>query len=124
MEEPVADEVRGILDGHIVLDRALGARGRWPAIDVLQSLSRVMPAVTSETQREHANALRAHLAAYESKRDLVSLGAYKAGSDPALDAAIARMPAIEAFLRQRPETRCETDDTWLGLERALGAAQD
>ena len=119
MEEPVADEVRGILDGHIVLDRALGARGRWPAIDVLQSLSRVMPAVTSEAQREHANALRGHLAAYEEKRDLVSLGAYKAGSDPALDAAIARMPAIEAFLRQRPDTRSDVNASWQALESAL-----
>jgi len=119
MEEPVADEVRGILDGHIVLDRALGARGRWPAIDVLKSLSRVMPAVTSEAQRDQANALRGHLAAFEEKRDLVSLGAYKAGSDPALDAAIARMPAIEAFLRQRPEARVDVTQTWQALEAAL-----
>ena len=121
MEEPVADEVRGILDGHIVLDRALGARGRWPAIDVLESLSRVMPAITTEAQREDANALRAHLAAYEEKRDLVSLGAYKAGSDPALDAALARMPAIEAFLRQRPEARSGYEDTWRVLTAALAA---
>lgn len=119
MEEPVADEVRGILDGHIVLDRVLGARGRWPAIDVLKSLSRVMPAVTSEAQRDQANALRGHLAAFEEKRDLVSLGAYKAGSDPALDAAIARMPAIEAFLRQRPEARAEVTQTWQALGEAL-----
>ena len=115
----MADEVRGILDGHIVLDRALGARGRWPAIDVLKSLSRVMPAVTSEAQRDQANALRAHLAAFEEKRDLVSLGAYKAGSDPALDAAIARMPAIEAFLRQRPEARADVVETWHALGEAL-----
>ena len=121
MEEPVADEVRGILDGHIVLDRALGARGRWPAIDVLRSLSRVMPAITTEAQREDANALRTHLAAYEEKRDLVSLGAYKAGSDPALDAALARMPTIEAFLRQRPEAHSGYEDTWRALSAALAA---
>jgi len=100
MEEPVADEVRGILDGHVVLERELGARGRWPAIDVLQSLSRVMDAVTGDEHRAAARALREHLAVYEAKRDLVSLGAYKRGSDPRLDAAIAEIDAIEAFLRQ------------------------
>jgi type III secretion protein N (ATPase) len=119
MEEPIADEVRGILDGHIVLDRNLAVRGRYPAIDVLKSLSRVMPAVTSEAQRDQANTLRGHLAAFEEKRDLVSLGAYKAGSDPALDAAIARMPAIEAFLRQRPEARADVTETWQALGEAL-----
>lgn len=105
MEEPIADEVRGILDGHVVLDRELGARGRWPAIDVLRSLSRVMDAVTSEEHRELARRLRELLATYESKRDLIALGAYAKGSDARIDAAIARIDRIEGFLRQRRDER-------------------
>ncbi len=101
MEEPIADEVRGILDGHIVLDRALGERNRWPAIDVLASLSRVMPAVTSDEHRAAAGRVRELLATYERQRDLILLGAYKAGSDRRVDEAIARMDAIEGFLKQR-----------------------
>ncbi len=100
MDEPIADEVRGILDGHVVLDRALGARGRWPAIDPLHSLSRVMDPITTPEHREAAAKLRSLLALYESKRDLVMLGAYKKGSDARLDAALERISAIEAFLRQ------------------------
>jgi type III secretion protein N (ATPase) len=100
MEEPIADEVRGILDGHVVLDRRLAAEGRFPAIDVLQSVSRVMPSVADEGHRAAAARLRKLLAAWERHRDLIALGAYRAGADPDADAAIARMPAIEAFLRQ------------------------
>jgi type III secretion protein N (ATPase) len=119
MEEPVADEVRGILDGHIVLDRALGARGRWPAIDPLASLSRVMDAITPPTHREAAAKLRSHLALYESKRDLVTLGAYKPGSDPRLDAALARIDAIEAFLRQGKHEVSALDATLAQLARIV-----
>lgn len=100
MEEPIADEVRGILDGHLILDRKLGERGRWPAIDVLASLSRVMDHVTSEEHVAASRVMREHLAVYEAKRDLVSLGAYKKGSDPKLDAALRIIERIEAFLRQ------------------------
>ena len=117
MEEPIADEVRGILDGHVVLDRALVGRGRFPAIDVLASLSRVMGAVTGEAHQRAAAGLRAHLAVYEQKRDLVSLGAYKAGSDPRLDAALARIDAIEAFLRQGMRERTPLDDTLAALQK-------
>jgi type III secretion protein N (ATPase) len=111
MDEPVADEVRGILDGHVILDRELGARGRWPAIDILRSLSRVMDAVTAETHRAAAQKLREHLAIYEEKRDLVSLGAYKRGSDAKLDDALARIDAIEAFLKQGKLERSSLEDT-------------
>jgi type III secretion protein N (ATPase) len=102
LEEPIADEVRGILDGHVVLDRELAARGRWPAIDPLRSLSRVMDRVVGAEHREAARALREHLALYEAKRDLVLLGAYEPGRDRRLDEALARIDAIEAFLRQEP----------------------
>ena len=110
MEEPIADEVRGILDGHVILDRALGARGRWPAIDVLASLSRVMPMVTTDDHRAAAQELRGHLAIYEEKRDLVSLGAYKRGSDQKLDDALARIDHIENFLRQGMHEESTLDD--------------
>lgn len=100
MDEPIADEVRGILDGHIVMDRALAARGRYPAVDVTVSLSRVMDAVVAPEHRDAARRMRALVATYEAKRDLVTLGAYAKGSDKELDEALARMPRIEAFLRQ------------------------
>ncbi len=119
MEEPIADEARGILDGHIVLDRELGARGRWPAIDVLRSLSRVMPQVTSSDHRAKAAAARELLATYERQRDLILLGAYRAGSDRRVDEAIARIDAIEAFLRQPPGTSVPFDDTLAGLARLV-----
>ncbi|HEY0705256.1 MAG TPA: EscN/YscN/HrcN family type III secretion system ATPase, partial [Polyangia bacterium] len=112
MEEPIADEVRGILDGHIILSRELGARNHWPAIDVLPSLSRVMPLVTDETHRKAAGKMRELLATYERQRDLILLGAYQAGSDPRTDEAVAKIDSINAFLKQGthenaafPETR-------------------
>ncbi|MEM9863953.1 MAG: FliI/YscN family ATPase [Myxococcota bacterium] len=115
MDEPIADEVRGILDGHVVLDRALGARGRWPAVDVLASLSRVMDAVASAEHIEHAQAVRGHLAAYEEKRDLITLGAYKKGSDRRVDEAIRRIERIEAFLRQSKHEAAALDATLRAL---------
>jgi FliI/YscN family ATPase len=119
MEEPIADEVRGILDGHVILDRELGARGRWPAIDVLRSLSRVMDAVTSEEHRELARKLRELLATYESKRDLIALGAYAKGTDPRIDAAIARIDRIETFLRQRRDEHVAMPDVLSALAAAV-----
>ncbi len=100
MDEPIADEVRGIVDGHIVLERELGARGRWPAIDILHSVSRVMPSVASEQHVAAARRARELLATYEQHRDLITLGAYKAGADPKVDDAIARIDDVEGFLRQ------------------------
>jgi type III secretion protein N (ATPase) len=100
MEEPIADEARGILDGHILLSRELGSRNHWPAIDVLPSLSRVMPRVTDAEHRAAAGRVRELLAAYEQQRDLILLGAYQRGSDRRTDEALARIDAIEAFLRQ------------------------
>ncbi|MEZ4288370.1 MAG: FliI/YscN family ATPase [Polyangiales bacterium] len=111
MEEPIADEVRGILDGHIVLSRELASRGRWPAIDITHSLSRVMPAVTTEAHRNAANKLREDLALLEEKRDLVMLGAYQRGSDAKLDAALAKSNAYEAFVKQRPDEEQSIDKT-------------
>ncbi|MDB4979583.1 MAG: synthase [Myxococcales bacterium] len=100
MDEPIADEVRGILDGHVILSRELGSRGHWPAIDVLPSLSRLMSTVADGPHRAAAAKLRAWLAAYERNRDLIALGAYERGSDPLTDAALLRLDALESFLRQ------------------------
>jgi type III secretion protein N (ATPase) len=102
MDEPIADEVRGILDGHIVLDRAIAARGHYPAIDVTASLSRVMSAVVDERHARAARRVRALLAAYEEKRDLVALGAYVRGSAELVDQAIEAMPEIDQLLCQSP----------------------
>jgi type III secretion protein N (ATPase) len=100
MDEPIADEVRGILDGHVVLSRELASRGHFPAVDVLASLSRLMTAVAEAPHRAAAARLREWLAAHERHRDLIVLGAYERGSDAATDAALARWDAITAFLRQ------------------------
>jgi len=98
--EPICDAVRGILDGHIILSRALAARNHYPAIDVLNSVSRVMPAITSPEHVRMASVVRKHLAVYEKARDLVNIGAYVSGSDPEIDAALAVMPQLLAFLQQ------------------------
>jgi ATP synthase in type III secretion protein N len=100
MDEPVADEVRGIVDGHVVLDRTIAARGRYPAVDVTASLSRVMNSIVDKAHQGAARRMRDMVALYEAKRDLVLLGAYAKGTDRELDRAIELMPQIEAFLRQ------------------------
>jgi len=98
MNEPVSDAVRGYLDGHIVLSRRIAERGRFPAIDVLGSVSRLMPKVTSDEVQQGARRVRELLALYEENRDLITVGAYRPGSDPLLDQAINKMPKIEELL--------------------------
>ena len=119
MDEPIADEVRGILDGHVVLDRALAARGRYPAVDPTVSLSRVMDGIVEPAHRDAARRLRTLVATYEAKRDLVMLGAYAKGSDKELDDAITKMPKIEQFLRQSPVERVAIADTIAALQRVV-----
>jgi type III secretion protein N (ATPase) len=120
MDEPVADEVRGILDGHVVLDRAVAARGRYPAVDVTVSLSRAMDFIVPREHRDAARRARALIATYEAKRDLVTLGAYAKGSDRDLDEALARLSRIEAFLQQDPNDRSPFDATVAALSAAVG----
>jgi type III secretion protein N (ATPase) len=120
LDEPITDELRGLLDGHVVLSRALAARGRFPAIDVTQSLSRLMPRLTSEEHRAAAARARAQLALYEEKRDLITLGAYPRGSDAHLDAAIAAQPSIEAFLTQPEHERADFEATKVTLCKLSG----
>ncbi len=119
MDEPIADEVRGMLDGHVVLDRTIAARGRYPAVDVTVSLSRVMDAVVTKEHREAARKLRALLGVYEAKRDLVMMGAYAKGSDKELDEAIAKMPKIEQLLRQNAQDKVAFEDTVALLQQAV-----
>jgi FliI/YscN family ATPase len=100
MQEPIADTVRSILDGHIVLSRELAAENHYPAIDVLNSISRLMNDVTSDEHRRAAGQLREVLATYAGARDLVNIGAYVAGSNPAIDYALQALPRVREFLRQ------------------------
>ncbi len=100
VNEPISDTVRGILDGHIVLSRRLASMNHYPAIDVLGSVSRVMPQVTTDLHRKSAARFRSALAIYRESEDLVNIGAYQAGANPALDFALRKMPDMEAFLRQ------------------------
>jgi type III secretion protein N (ATPase) len=111
LSEPIADEVRGLLDGHIVLERELAARGHYPAVDVLRSLSRVMNDVTSEPHQRAARALRELLAAHESKKDLIALGAYTPGKDPLTDRALAAMPEVLKLLRQEGDDASDFEET-------------
>jgi flagellum-specific ATP synthase len=99
-QEPVSDAVRGLLDGHIHLSRRLASQGHFPAIDVLESVSRVMPDVVCRDQRLAAARFRELLAAYREHADLISIGAYRSGSNPLVDRAIEKLPALHRFLRQ------------------------
>lgn len=98
--EPIADAVRSILDGHIVLDRAIAERGRYPAINILRSVSRTMPGCNSDEENAIVSKARRLLATYEDMAELIRLGAYRKGSDPAVDEAIRYNAALEAFLAQ------------------------
>ena len=100
MNEPVADTMRSLLDGHIVLSREIAALGRYPAVDVLRSVSRTMDRVVDPDHLAAATSLREVLALYEENRDLVQVGAYKPGTDPRLDRALARIDAVHALLKQ------------------------
>ncbi len=102
LQDPLVDAVRSLLDGHVVLDRALASQGHYPPIAVLDSLSRLMPAVVSPEHLAQAYQLRGLLAAYRHSEDLIRIGAYNRGSDPQLDRAISLLPQLDGFLRQKP----------------------
>ena len=111
MEDPIADEVRGILDGHFILNRALGERNQWPAMDVLASLSRVMSQIATKEHKKAASKLRETLSTYEKQRDLILLGAYSYGTDPRTDYAIDKYDAIINFLKQDTSENSPFDTT-------------
>ena len=118
--EPVADTARSILDGHIVLDRRLATAGHFPSIDVLESVSRVVNAVTTPQQQQLTRRARQLLAARRDVKELVEIGAYVAGSNPLADQALALWPALEAFLQQDMAERSNVEQTWSALAGALG----
>jgi len=123
MSEPIADEVRSILDGHIVLSRKLGAANHYPAVDVLASASRVMGRVVQAGHKDAAGRVRELMARYQDVELLLRMGEYTPGADPDTDEAIEKMPAINAFLRQRASESQEFVDTVAQLERlAFGRA--
>lgn len=115
MNEPIADTVRGILDGHIVLSRAMANKAHYPAIDVLQSISRVMPLITDENQVKDAMHIKELIATYRDSEDLINIGAYASGSNPKIDLAIEKQADINDFLRQGVNEKTNFDDarSWL-----------
>lgn len=121
LNEPISDALRSILDGHIVLSRDLAAAGHYPAIDVLDSVSRLAPAVAAPGQEAAAGKLREVMAAYRRAEDLINLGAYAAGSNALIDAAVRARPALQAFLRQEPSLRAPFEET-LEQVKALASA--
>jgi flagellum-specific ATP synthase len=118
--EPVADAVRGILDGHVILDRRIADGGRYPAVDVLRSLSRAVPGCNAPEENALARRARSVLALYEDMADLVRLGAYRAGADPAVDEAVALAPRVLAMLHQGGrDERTGLSDSFAQLRAAL-----
>ncbi|MDR2786359.1 MAG: FliI/YscN family ATPase [Treponema sp.] len=120
LDEPVSDTVRGILDGHIVLSRNLAQRNHYPAIDVLGSISRLMPKVTGIVTRKAAACIRRLMADYAGAEDLINVGAYTPGSNPAIDDAIAKHRAIEDFLEQDVDERSTMGDTLKRMGEIVG----
>lgn len=124
VNEPISDAVRGILDGHVVLSRRLASMGHYPAIDILPSISRVMPAVTERSHRQSASLFRSNLAVYRESEDLVNIGAYQAGANPALDWALQKLEQINAFLQQGTDERVDLTATLDGLRAIFPAPQE
>lgn len=117
--EPIADAVRGILDGHIVLDRAIAHRNRYPAVNLSRSISRTMPGCNNEEENAMVNKARELIAIYEKQEDLITLGAYKKGSDPKVDEAIFYYDKIEAFLKQRKTEKFDLATCYAQLKAIL-----
>lgn len=116
VNEPIADAVRGILDGHIVLSRRLASMNHYPAVDVLGSVSRTMPQVTSTAHRRLAAKVRSTLATYRENEDLVNIGAYQTGANPMLDFALQKLPLINDFLIQNTHGLTDLESALRGLE--------
>ena len=117
--DPVGDASRGLLDGHIILSRDLANRGHYPAVDVLQSLSRLTPEISTKADIEAARTVREWMAVMEDSKDLVSVGAYKPGADKLLDSALSKKKNIQAFLHQGMEDYVEFEETQRRLTRLL-----
>ena len=120
LTEPVTDTARGILDGHIVLNRKIANRGHYPAIDVLASVSRVMGDIVNKGHRDAADAFRRYMAVYNDAEDLINIGAYVRGSNSGIDEAIDKHADIEDFLTQKIDEKSDFDETIKSLERISG----
>jgi flagellum-specific ATP synthase len=120
--EPIADAVRGILDGHIVMERAIAERGRFPAVNVLRSISRTMPNCVPVAVRPVLAKARELMSVYADMEDLIRLGAYRKGSDPKVDRAIAVNPELEAFLSQQGDERTSIAEGYSRLEAIVDGA--
>ncbi len=121
--EPVADAVRGILDGHIVLERAIAERGRFPAINILKSVSRAMPGCNTTDEQSLVLQARGPLTVYEDMAELIRLGAYKAGTNPEVDNAVRLYPQLEAFLAQGKNERVNLSQGYDALAQIMGIAE-
>lgn len=115
LNDPIADNVRSILDGHIVLSRSIATQGHFPAIDVLESISRADKALTTREQREAATTVRRLMAARRDAKDLIDIGAYVAGSNPLVDRALRQADVIDGFLRQDMEDLTPAALSWSAL---------
>jgi len=119
--EPIADAVRGILDGHIVLDRSIAERGRYPAVNILRSVSRTLPACNSDQENDLVNRARRYLAAYENMAEMIRLGAYRKGANKEVDEAMHFYGPLEEFLRQDRNERADLAGGYAGLARILSS---
>jgi flagellum-specific ATP synthase len=119
MNEPIADATRGILDGHIVLSRALASKGHYPAIEILESVSRVMPELVEEELIDFANQARDILATYRETEDLITIGAYKRGQNPKVDRAVQLIDSLNAFFKQKSSEKVSMEDSWRQLVAIL-----
>ena len=115
--EPITDTARSILDGHIMLDRKLGHKNHYPAIDILQSISRCMSQIADKAHKQAAGKLKNVLATYNEAEDLINIGAYKSGSNPSIDYAISKIDAVNNFLCQNVEEKFTFEDSVAMLER-------
>jgi flagellum-specific ATP synthase len=119
MNEPVADTVRGILDGHIVLSRSLASKNHYPAVDVLASISRVMPNIIDEEQKQNSNKIKNLMAVYKEAEDLINIGAYTKGSNRNIDKAIEKIDGINQFLYQETHEKIELDEVLASMKNII-----
>lgn len=119
-DEPIADAVRGIIDGHIVLDREIAQRGRYPAINILKSVSRMLPDANTEEENKLITIARRFMATYENMAELIRLGAYRRGTDPEVDRAMQFYPQLESFISQREHESSNLEEGYELLAKVLG----
>jgi flagellum-specific ATP synthase len=122
MDEPVADHVRSILDGHVVLSRSLASQNHFPAIDVLSSVSRLMRQVCTPEQVKLGGQIRDTMATMADAQDLVNIGAYAKGSNPKIDKALLCIEDIRTFLRQKVDEKVSPEEMWAQMNRILQGA--